>query len=130
MWRWGPAVAWGAFIFALSATPGLKVSSDASVDGPLRHVAHMVVFAVLTVLIAHALDVLGRPLRLRTALVIACIGVGYGILDEIHQAFVPDRTARLIDVGYDAIGVAAGLGSVWLLGRHGLRAGRDGEARR
>jgi len=114
-------VAWTTFIFALSATPGLKVSSDASVDGPLRHVAHMVVFAVLTVLIAHGLDALGRPLRLRTALVLAAVGVGYGVLDEIHQAFVPDRTARLIDVGYDAIGVAVGLGFVWSSGRLGWR---------
>ncbi len=41
IWRWLPAVAWMALIFALSAQSGLRVSDDASVDGPIRHVVHI-----------------------------------------------------------------------------------------
>lgn len=115
-WRWGPAIAWAALIFVLSAQPGLKISTDASVDGPARHVAHGFVYTVLVVLIVHGLGQLGRPLTLRTAIIAAVLGVGYGITDELHQTFVPDRTGQAIDVGYDAIGVAIGLGIVWVLG--------------
>lgn len=129
LWRWGPALAWAALIFALSATPGLKVSDDASVDGPLRHMAHMFVYAVLSVLVAHGLGALGSPLGARTALTVGVIAVGYGVLDEIHQALVPDRSARLIDVGYDAIGMATGVGSVWLVGRLRLRGRPRGGSR-
>jgi VanZ family protein len=117
LWRWGPAVAWAAVIFGLSAQPGLKISSDASVDGPARHVAHGFVYTVLTVLIVHGLGQLGRPLTLRTALIAGALGVGYGVTDELHQTFVPDRTGQAIDVGYDAIGVGVGLGIAWAWGR-------------
>jgi VanZ family protein len=116
-WRWGPAIAWAALIFVLSAQPGLKVSSDSSVDGPLRHLAHVGVYAVLAVLVVHGLGALGRPLDRRTAIIAALLTIGYGITDEIHQAFVPQRTANPIDVGYDAIGAALGLAAVWILGR-------------
>lgn len=127
LWRWGPAVAWAAVIFGLSAQPGLKISSDASVDGPARHAAHGFVYTVLTVLIVHGLGQLGRPLTLRTAVIAGVLGVGYGITDELHQTFVPDRTGQAIDVGYDAIGVGVGLGIVWALGRLRNRPGTGGQ---
>ncbi len=115
-WRWGPAVVWAAIIFALSHQPGLRISSDDAVDGPARHVAHGFVFTVLTVLVVHGLGELGRPLTARTALVAGAAGVAYGISDEIHQTFVPDRTGQAIDVGYDTVGVAVGLALVWAWG--------------
>jgi VanZ family protein len=112
-WRWGPAVAWAALIFALSAQPGLRISSDASVDGPARHLAHAFVYTVLLVLVVHGLGTLGRPLTLRTAAVAAAITVGYGITDEVHQTVVPERTGQAVDVAYDALGAALGLAIVW-----------------
>jgi len=36
-------------------------------------------------------------------------GVGLGILDEVHQIFVPGRSPDLLDVAADALGVALGL---------------------
>lgn len=120
-WRWGPAIAWMAFIFLLSAQPGLKISANASVDGPARHLAHIGVFAVLAVLLVHGLGALGRPLTARAALLAGALTIGYGITDELHQAFVPDRTANPVDVGYDAIGAAVGIGAAWAWGR--IRAG-------
>jgi VanZ family protein len=110
-----------AVIFVLSAQPGLKISTDASVDGPARHLAHVAVYAVLAVLLVHGLGALGRPLTARTALVVAALAIGYGITDELHQAFVPDRTANPVDVGYDALGAAIGIGAAWAWGR--VRAG-------
>lgn len=116
IWRWGPAVAWAAVIFALSAQPGLKISQDASVDAPARHLAHIAVYAVLAVLVLHGMRAIGRPLVGRTALVAAALTIGYGISDELHQAFVPERTANPIDVAYDALGALLGIAAVAVLG--------------
>ena len=44
------------------------------------------------------------------------IAVLYGLSDELHQSFVPARTADLRDVAADAIGAAAGLAAVWACG--------------
>ncbi len=46
----------------------------------------------------------------RAALWAVLISVLYGISDEIHQAFVPGRTPRLLDVGMDALGA---WGAIW-----------------
>jgi VanZ family protein len=37
------------------------------------------------------------------------VAVLYGVSDEIHQSFVPDRTGRPSDVLIDAIGAAIGV---------------------
>ena len=41
----------------------------------------------------------------------------YGASDEIHQAFVPNRTAQVSDVLIDTLGGAAGLLALWIVGR-------------
>jgi VanZ family protein len=39
----------------------------------------------------------------------------YGASDEIHQAFVPNRTAQVSDVLIDTLGGAAGLLALWIV---------------
>ena len=41
----------------------------------------------------------------------------YGASDEIHQAFVPDRTGQISDVLVDTLGGAIGLLALWIAGR-------------
>jgi VanZ family protein len=41
----------------------------------------------------------------------------YGASDEIHQAFVPNRTAQFSDVLVDTLGGAIGLVALWIVGR-------------
>jgi VanZ family protein len=36
------------------------------------------------------------------------VGAGYGALDEWHQSFVPQRSADIIDLAWDALGILAG----------------------
>ena len=45
----------------------------------------------------------------------------YGASDEVHQAFVPNRTAQVSDVFIDTAGGAAGLLALWLI----LSGGND-----
>jgi VanZ family protein len=108
-------------IFLLSAQSGLRISSDAGVDGPLRHLAHIGAYGILAVLVVHGLSALDERLTFRIALTAVSMSVLYGVSDEIHQGFVPDRMANPIDVGYDAVGAAAGVAIAWALIRLGAR---------
>ena len=99
----------------------------------LRHVplrdkgVHLVEYAVLGFLLAHATFLTWpRHPRLRTYLLAVLIGVLWGLLDEIHQAFVPGRSAELLDLVADAIGVSSGAALrrlfPWTLGSERARA--------
>lgn len=114
--RWLPVLAWMGLIFILSSVSGLRVSDDASVDRPLRVVGHLSTYAVLAALVLYA--VVGRRHPSAVHAVIAyAVTLAYGLSDEFHQSFVPNRTGRLDDVVVDAIGAAIGLA----LGYLGLR---------
>jgi VanZ family protein len=106
--RWLPVLGWMALIFILSAQPGLRVSEDAAVDSPLRAAAHVVAYGVLGALLFRALSgTLGSTIR--AAVVAFVVAALYGVSDEIHQAFVPDRTGRLDDVALDVVGAVIGI---------------------
>ncbi len=111
---WLPALAVMVLIFVLSSQSGLRVSEDAAVEKPLRVTGHLLAFGTLAGLLLVALC-WGRPPRLRDAAMALGITVVYGLTDELHQAFVPDRTGRLDDVVTDTIGALAGLAVVYLV---------------
>lgn len=96
---WSPVVAWAAVIFALSSVASLE-SGLGNWDLVLRKLAHVAEYAVLGALLVRAL---GRP---SPALL---LGVAYAISDEVHQHFVRGRSGTVLDVGIDAVGVAAGI---------------------
>jgi VanZ family protein len=73
---------------------------------------HCCEFMVLGFLLAHALLATfpGRPL-LRIFLTASLAAIGWGVLDEMHQAFVPGRSAEAYDLVADAIGSVLGAGA-------------------
>jgi VanZ family protein len=95
---WLPALAWAAVIFALSSVPSLDTGLGVW-DLVLRKLAHFVEFAVLGALLARAL---AEPYAFLAS-------VGYAVLDEVHQSFVPGRAGTPRDVVIDVLGVAAGI---------------------
>ena len=95
---WLPVVAWAALIFALSSVPSLDSGLDW--DFALRKVSHIAEYAVLGALLLRAVE---RP---NAAFV---LGVSYAVTDEVHQHFVRGRSGNVVDVGIDAVGVAAGI---------------------
>jgi VanZ family protein len=107
--RWGPAIATMVVIFVLSAQPGLRASNDPAVDLPIRHAAHVAVYALLSLFLVRALcwDGDRRPSAGQLLLAVG-LATLYGVSDEIHQTFVPDRTGHAVDVGWDLIGAALG----------------------
>jgi hypothetical protein len=46
-----------------------------------------------------------------------CLAGGYGVIDEVHQAFVPGRCASWLDVALDVVGAALGVGLLTALQR-------------
>ncbi len=107
---------WAGMIFVLSNQPGLHASDDPGVDLPLRHIAHILVYAVLTALIGWLLTGSGGPSR-RTIMAAGSLAFVYGITDEWHQTFVPSRTGRPEDLIWDGIGMLIGAAFLWLTGR-------------
>jgi VanZ family protein len=80
-----------------------------------RKAAHVTEYAVLSGLWFVALTrERGLPRR-RAAWIALVVAVGWAILDELHQAIVPSRTASAMDVAIDALGAFAAA----MVGRYG-----------
>ncbi len=112
IWLWGPVVAYMAALFVLSAQPvlpGASLTPD--------WVQHGVAYAGLGLVTLRAFsgDRLAR-VGAGTALAAWLVAAVYGVSDEFHQSFVPDRMADLRDVVADAIGAALGVGLGWAWG--------------
>ncbi len=100
---WLGAAAWCGLIFWLSSTPdagGVFGFLPSGSDKALHGGAFMILAGLLTL-------ATGRPL------LSAALALGYGVSDEVHQLFVPGRTADIADLFADAVGAAIG---AWLVG--------------
>ncbi|WP_082233207.1 VanZ family protein [Halobacillus massiliensis] len=67
---------------------------------------HIIEFAILYVLLLGALKA-NRKLSMFTSVLAALFAMLYGMIDEIHQLFVPGRSFTVNDLMKDWIGVAA-----------------------
>ena len=96
------------FIWFLSSNPSDMVVElpDSQADRFIKEALHLVEFAILYMLFAAALASWGA-LTPGLSLAAAAAASLYGIADEVHQYFVPSRSASWIDVLKDVIGIAA-----------------------
>ncbi len=69
-------------------------------------VIHICVYALLGLLFYRALNTLSILRNRRTAIILLAtvLTALYGLSDEWHQSFVPERTADAADFGADLIG--------------------------
>jgi VanZ family protein len=97
-----------AAIWIMSSNPAdaLVELPNQGVDRFIKESLHLVEFGILYVLLVVAALTTGR---FTPVMSFAFMGVAilYGLLDEIHQSFVPYRSATLIDFIKDVIGVLA-----------------------
>lgn len=127
-------IAYAFFIFALSGSPAMASTSAATLlelgkniarglEGmglqifmalaylALTHLdktAHAVLFFGLAALINITLSRAPKSgLRHHAYMLAFLFAVAYGLTDEVHQAFVPGRTASIFDVLANTIGAAA-----------------------
>lgn len=106
---WIPAVIWSLVVYTLSAQTALPNPRS---FGITDKIAHFIIFTVLGLALAY-----GRyrsPRRPPHWLIVAA-GLLYGVLDEVHQAFVPNRHPDVADFIADASGVLVGYGVVVLV---------------
>lgn len=104
---WLPAVLYMALIWTLSSFSTVPVDVEAL---PMRDKGvHFVEYAVLGVLVAHAVlrssQTHSRP---RAFLVALLVCGAWGMLDEFHQSFVPGRMSDVRDLVADVFGSSLG----------------------
>jgi len=94
-------------------------------------IAHFLIFALLSGLIARGLSTV-RPCTVslgRCLVAAAAVATLLGVVDEIHQAFNPARTAEVLDACADLGGAIVGAGLFgYIARRHAARGDVDGQA--
>jgi VanZ family protein len=105
---WFPVLFWAALIAVSTSTPGSQIPRV-----PIPHVdlaVHSVLYGVLGFLLYRAFHRGTRLAASRWAWLVAfAVAQTYGILDEVHQTWIPDRTCSLADGLADGIGAAVGI---------------------
>jgi VanZ family protein len=97
---WAPVLAYMAGIFVVSGLPDPPVPGDVP-DVNLHAVAYFGLMVLTTRAIAGGL---WHGVTIAAIVSAWIITVAYGMSDEWHQSFVPNRHAEWRDVGADAIG--------------------------
>ncbi len=105
-------VAFAAAIFVFSSIP---VPAAVSVPGvpSFDKVYHVVEYALLGALVVAALGPLKGRAGTWWAFAGFALAAAYGVGDEIHQAFVPGRSADPWDALADVVGAAIGAAAMW-----------------
>src|SRR5881628_1148966 len=137
---WLPALVWMVVIYSASSDPKsfqhssriiepilrwlFPHLSDQAVDGivfAVRKCAHVTEYAILGLLFWRALRQPlrheSRPWRGSQARLAVLLVALYAASDELHQLFVPNRQASVLDVLLDTSGAAIGLLVFWGVGK-------------
>lgn len=134
---WLPVCAWASLIFFFSTDhfsfdntaqifgfvfswllPAIPTEDIVPVHGVMRKLGHWSEYCVLAILVLRALrNETGKKWELRhVALTLVFIFV-YALSDELHQTFVPSRTASFGDVMIDVLGGICGMFWTYWYGR-------------
>ena len=101
-----------AAMFALSSFGDAPMPGGVD-DKSLHGIAY---FALGVAVVRAVAGGLPRRITLRTALLAIAITVGYGVTDEVHQLFVPGRSADPADLYADASGALLAAVACWAWG--------------
>lgn len=114
-----PALLMAAGIFYASSLENIELPLDSlSFNDLLFHFAAYFFFGLTLLVAAYPWHpTLNYPFRTYTLLIV--IGILYGLSDETHQAFVPQRTFALTDLTADSLGVifAQIVAKTWIANR-------------
>jgi VanZ family protein len=116
LFYWAPVLAYAAAIFYLSSLPKPHEQLPEFVRDLSDKLLHFVEYGILGALWYRAFRWASGP-RIATSAVLLAVVAGsiYGMTDEVHQAFVPMRTASLLDWIADTLGTVIGArGLSWI----------------
>jgi VanZ family protein len=102
---WAAVAVWAAIQLTLTSLPGKAV--PVALPHPWDWSGHLCLYGGLGVLIARAAVIRGWPLR--RLVWVALLVSAAAALDELHQLFIPGRSAEVGDWLSDTIGAAIGL---------------------
>jgi len=122
---WAPAIVWALVIFFMSTEemsephtriwlepivrfflPALSEGAFDLLHAVVRKLTHVAEYFVLTLLVERGWRQGSMLSPGRTPLAAFVVAVLYSLTDEGHQTFVPERTASLLDCGWDSLGAA------------------------
>lgn len=103
---YAPTLVWMGVIFYFSGIPGLTKTANPDIwFYVIRKGAHITEYFILTCLFFNLLCF--YKLKKKNILQLAFLfSLAYAFSDEIHQLFVPGREGKLLDIGFDFIGIA------------------------
>jgi VanZ family protein len=107
LFAWAPAAVYMALIWGISSMSAPSFPIELF---PLRDKGvHATEYGVLAFFLAHACRrTWPAHAWSRVGLAAVYLTVLWGFLDEVHQAFVPGRSADVLDLAADSIGACAG----------------------
>jgi VanZ family protein len=120
MWKWwAPVVFYALFIFSLSnrSYPSALPTIDTKIFHPIEYLT-------LGVLLSVAWHNFSRNKNHFALIAFVLVsGILFAVSDEIHQAFIPGRSARITDVLIDSASIALGC-ALFLLTTHTMNRTR------
>jgi len=119
-----PAILFYLLIFVLS-------SHNYDIDLPgqgLDKVAHFIEFSFLGFFLSLGYFKAFHFSASIKSILVFVTGLPLGVLDELHQLFVPGRTSAIEDVVADAAGIGFGILLYWHLAKRKGRARENGPA--
>ena len=105
--RWLPVFLWAGIIFALSSISQITVAEFFLWDFAAKKVAHLAEYAVLYALFLRATE--------KNWVLSFVMTMVYAASDEIHQSYVPGRTAAVYDLAFDFSGASISAYIIWKL---------------
>ena len=105
--RWLPVFLWAGVIFALSSIEQVTVSQFFIWDFIAKKTAHVLEYTIFYALLIRATE--------KKFLLSFIIVILYAATDELHQSFVPGRTAAFYDLGFDITGANIASYILWKL---------------
>ncbi|MCP3918210.1 MAG: hypothetical protein GY711_21885 [bacterium] len=115
-----PAVLWAGGIWLLSSLRSLNSPEVHIVRAFLGNLAHAFEFGILALFLVLLLPRTQNWVRLtpRTIAAAAWAAILFGLVDEVHQSYVPGRDASLLDWVTDIVGVFCVLKMVTYVSSH------------
>lgn len=109
---WLPAILYMALIFFMSTNPAPEEAKAIPYIGPYK-IVHLVEYGILSLLYFYALH-RTTTLTLFKKLVYSIVFTyAYGVFDEVHQSFNPQRSAAVIDTVANFFGALGMQSSIW-----------------
>ena len=96
-------------IYASSIPDKALLGDDSLIEQIISNLAHIPAYALLTFLWLKAFERRNTDHSFMAAALILFALILFAVSDEIHQSFIPGRSASYMDIGLDFIGIFFGL---------------------